>query len=44
MITWVGSLVSDGPRIVDLGAGTGTGSTAPARHLPTAQITAVDMD
>ncbi len=44
VITWVGSLVTDRPRIVDLGAGTGTGSTALARHLPAAEITAVDMD
>ncbi|HET9517132.1 MAG TPA: class I SAM-dependent methyltransferase, partial [Actinoplanes sp.] len=44
VITWVGSHLPDRPRIVDLGAGTGTGSTALARHLPTAQITAVDLD
>ncbi len=44
VITWVGSLVPDRPRIVDLGAGTGTGSTALARHLPGAEITAVDRD
>ncbi|HEX8344849.1 MAG TPA: methyltransferase domain-containing protein [Actinoplanes sp.] len=44
VITWVGSHVTDRPRIVDLGAGTGTGSTALARHLPAAKITAIDMD
>jgi SAM-dependent methyltransferase len=44
VITWVGSLVTDRPRIVDLGAGTGAGSIALARHLPAAQITAIDMD
>ncbi|MBX7267698.1 methyltransferase domain-containing protein [Micromonospora sp. Llam7] len=44
VITWVGSLVTDRPRIVDLGAGTGTGTTALARQLPAAEITAVDLD
>ena len=44
VITWAGSLVPAGPRVVDLGAGTGTGSLALARHLPDAQVTAVDVD
>ncbi len=44
LITWVGSLAPGRPRIVDLGAGTGTGTLALARHLPQAEITAVDVD
>ncbi|GIF20399.1 SAM-dependent methyltransferase [Actinoplanes tereljensis] len=44
VIGWAGSLVPENPRIVDLGAGTGTGTLALARHLPTADLTAVDMD
>ena len=44
LITWVGSLVPDRPRIVDLGAGSGTGTLSLARHLPQAEITAVDLD
>jgi len=43
VITWVGSLMPDRPRIVDLGAGTGTGTFALARHLSDAQVTAVDV-
>src|SRR3954470_20837578 len=43
-IAWAGSLVPDRSRIVDLGAGTGTGTLALARHLPGADLTAVDMD
>jgi SAM-dependent methyltransferase len=44
VIGWAGSLVPEQPRIVDLGAGTGTGTLALARHLPDARLTAVDMD
>jgi SAM-dependent methyltransferase len=44
VISWVGSLTTDRPRIVDLGAGTGAGSLALARHLPGARVTAVDVD
>ena len=44
LITWVGSLAPERPRIVDLGAGTGTGSLALARHLPDAEVVAVDVD
>ncbi len=44
LITWVGSLVGDRPRVVDLGAGSGTGTLSLARHLPQAEITAVDLD
>ncbi|GIM89121.1 class I SAM-dependent methyltransferase [Paractinoplanes toevensis] len=44
VIGWAGSLVPDRPRIVDLGAGTGTGTLALARQLPNAELTAVDMD
>jgi SAM-dependent methyltransferase len=44
VIGWAGSLAGDRPRVVDLGAGTGTGTLALARHLPGARLTAVDMD
>ncbi|GAA0579816.1 class I SAM-dependent methyltransferase [Paractinoplanes ferrugineus] len=44
VIGWAGSLVPEQPRIVDLGAGTGTGTIALARHLPGARLTAVDVD
>jgi SAM-dependent methyltransferase len=44
MITWVGSLTRDRARIVDLGAGTGTGALALARQLPNAEVIAVDVD
>lgn len=44
VIAWAGSLVPDRPRILDLGAGTGTGTLALARHLPGAYLTAVDVD
>ncbi|MEV0396102.1 class I SAM-dependent methyltransferase [Polymorphospora rubra] len=44
VITWVGASTPDRPRILDLGAGTGTGSLALARHLPDADVTAVDVD
>src|ERR687889_209116 len=44
VIGWAGSLVPDQPRVVDLGAGTGTGTIALARHLPGAELTAVDVD
>ncbi|MDG3011168.1 class I SAM-dependent methyltransferase [Rhodococcus sp. D2-41] len=43
IIEWVHGQVSAGTRrIVDLGAGTGTGTVALARRFPTAEITAVD--
>jgi SAM-dependent methyltransferase len=44
VIVWAGTLVPAQSRIVDLGAGTGTGTLALARHLPGARVTAVDMD
>src|SRR3982751_2574654 len=44
VMAWAGSLVPDRPRIVDLGAGTGAGTLALARHLPGAELTAVDVD
>ena len=44
VIAWAGTLVPARSRIVDLGAGTGTGALALARHLPDAEVTAVDMD
>lgn len=44
VITWVASLAPDRPHIIDLGAGTGTGTLALARHLPDAEVIAVDID
>jgi SAM-dependent methyltransferase len=44
VIGWAGTFVPEQPRIVDLGAGTGTGTIALARHLPSAALTAVDVD
>jgi SAM-dependent methyltransferase len=44
VVAWAGTLVPERSRIVDLGAGTGTGTLALARHLPGAEVTAVDMD
>ncbi len=44
MITWAGTLVPDRPRVIDVGAGTGTGSLALARHLADAEVIAVDVD
>ena len=43
VVTWIGSLTPPGARIVDLGAGTGTGTVALARQLPDAQVIAVDV-
>ncbi|WP_250030374.1 class I SAM-dependent methyltransferase [Paractinoplanes maris] len=43
LITWVGREAADHPRVVDLGAGSGTGSLALARELPGARVTAVDV-
>jgi SAM-dependent methyltransferase len=43
VMTWVGSLVPSRARIIDLGAGTGTGTLALARQLPDAEIVAVDI-
>ncbi|MET0415169.1 MAG: methyltransferase domain-containing protein [Actinoplanes sp.] len=44
LITWVGSQTTGRPQIIDLGAGSGTGTLALARHLPSAEITAIDVD
>ncbi|GGR48407.1 SAM-dependent methyltransferase [Actinoplanes ianthinogenes] len=44
VIGWAGQLVPADARIVDLGAGTGTGTIALARQLPGATLTAVDVD
>ena len=44
VITWAGSLAPARARVVDLGAGTGTGTLSLARHLPDAEIVAVDVD
>ncbi|GIF71298.1 hypothetical protein Asi02nite_08160 [Asanoa siamensis] len=53
LIGWVGQEsadrpqgrpAADRPRVVDLGAGSGTGSLALARELPGAEVTAVDVD
>ena len=43
VITWVGSMAPDRPHIVDLGAGTGTGTLALVRQLPGAEVVAVDV-
>jgi SAM-dependent methyltransferase len=44
VISWVGSLAPDRSRIVDLGAGSGTGALALAQHLPDAEVIALDKD
>jgi SAM-dependent methyltransferase len=44
VITWIGTVAPAGARVVDLGAGTGTGAIALARHLPDASVVAVDVD
>ncbi|AEV85307.1 ubiquinone/menaquinone biosynthesis methyltransferase ubiE [Actinoplanes sp. SE50] len=44
LMDWAASLVPGEPAIVDLGAGTGTGTIALARHLVGARVTAVDVD
>lgn len=43
VIDWVAALVPDRPQIIDLGAGTGTGTLALARRLPSARVVAVDV-
>jgi SAM-dependent methyltransferase len=43
LIASVGREAGDHPRIVDLGAGSGTGSLSLARELPGAEIVAVDV-
>ncbi|MBM2615144.1 methyltransferase domain-containing protein [Actinoplanes sp. LDG1-06] len=43
LIAWAGREAGDRPHIVDLGAGSGTGSLALARELPGARVTAVDV-
>ncbi|HEV7711520.1 MAG TPA: class I SAM-dependent methyltransferase [Asanoa sp.] len=43
LIGWVGREAADRPRIVDLGAGSGTGSVALARELPESDVIAVDV-
>jgi SAM-dependent methyltransferase len=43
LIDWVARTAADHPRVVDLGAGSGTGSLALARSLPGSRITAVDV-
>ncbi|MCA2213932.1 class I SAM-dependent methyltransferase [Jidongwangia harbinensis] len=43
VLSWVGSLTPARPRIVDLGAGTGTGTLALIRQLPDAEVVAVDV-
>ncbi|GGK24725.1 SAM-dependent methyltransferase [Pilimelia terevasa] len=43
LIDWVASATVDRPRVVDLGAGTGTGAVALARRLPRAEVYAVDV-
>ena len=43
VIGWVGREAAERPRVIDLGAGSGTGSLALARELPGAEVTAVDV-
>jgi SAM-dependent methyltransferase len=43
LIGWVGREAPDRPHVVDLGAGSGTGSLALARELPGSTVTAVDV-
>ncbi|MEV4826732.1 class I SAM-dependent methyltransferase [Micromonospora sp. CA-248260] len=43
VIGWVGREATAQPHVVDLGAGTGTGSLALARELPGSTVTAVDL-
>ncbi|GAB2591094.1 hypothetical protein Aab01nite_39520 [Paractinoplanes abujensis] len=43
LIAWVGREAPANPHVVDLGAGSGTGSLALARDLPGARVTAVDV-
>jgi SAM-dependent methyltransferase len=43
VITWVASLIPGRARVIDLGAGTGTGTLALARHLTGAEVVAVDV-
>ncbi len=44
VIGWVGSLTPDRAHVVDVGAGSGTGTLALATQLPGVQVTALDMD
>ncbi|WFE62815.1 class I SAM-dependent methyltransferase [Micromonospora sp. WMMD714] len=43
LVGWVGREAAERPRVVDLGAGSGTASLALARQLPGATVTAVDQ-
>jgi SAM-dependent methyltransferase len=43
VMTWVASLLPGRPRIIDLGAGTGTAALALARQVPDAEVIAVDV-
>jgi SAM-dependent methyltransferase len=44
VISWVTSALPADPLIVDLGAGSGTGTIALARAVPAARLVAVDVD
>ncbi|GGJ86255.1 SAM-dependent methyltransferase [Pilimelia anulata] len=44
LVATVAAAVPERARIVDLGAGTGTGAVALARQLPSATVVAVDVD
>lgn len=43
VLTWVAARVAGRPRIIDLGAGTGTAALALARQVPDAEVVAVDI-
>jgi SAM-dependent methyltransferase len=44
LIAWAGSFAPPRARVVDLGAGSGTGTLALARQLPDAEVVALDQD
>src|SRR5439155_18376036 len=41
---WVSANLTERARVIDVGAGTGTGSLALARQLPDAEVIALDFD
>jgi len=41
---WVSASLKEPARVIDVGAGTGTGTLALARHLPDAEVIALDVD
>src|SRR5437016_14193722 len=41
---WVSANLTERARVIDVGAGTGTGSLALARQLPDGEVIALDVD